>query len=269
MSLDIPRLGLGTYRVTDREECVRSVKMALEIGYRHIDTAEAYQNEEFVGAAIEESSVDRDEVFLATKVLHPRFAEGYDYEDIIEAAEGCFDRLGVDSVDLFYGVHWPGGDYEPEPTFDACAELVDRGYADAIGACNLTLELLDEARTVSDVPIDALQVEVHPLLKQRELREYCDRHDIALVGYGPLGNGAVLEHEVVQEIADDYDVSPAQVSLAWLRERRVAAIPKATSQEHIADNWESRELYLDDDALERIDELEDERVYDPPYAPSW
>lgn len=268
----VPALGLGTYRMTDEDVCADAVSTALETGYRHIDTAEAYGNEEAVGAGIDDAEVPRDEVFLATKVLHPRFTEdaGYTHEGIVENVEACLDRLGVDRVDLLYGVHWPAGGYDPAATFEACADVVEAGRADHLGVCNMTPELIDEARAVSDVPITAVQVEMHPLLPQRGLRRYCRKQDIDLVAYAPLGNGAVLDDPTIQAVADKHGVSEAQVSLAWVRETGAKPIPKASSSAHIRDNWASLDLELDAEDVSRIDDLDrTERVYDPDYAPDW
>ncbi|WP_158059552.1 aldo/keto reductase [Halorussus halophilus] len=270
----IPTLGLGTYRNDDPDQCAESVRTALEVGYRHFDTAEAYGNEEAVGEGIATGGVPREDVFLATKVLHPKFTDDYSTESIVENGRACLDRLDVDSVDLFYGVHWPGGDYDPEDTFQACARLDEEGAFDHLGVCNMTPELIDEARDVSDLPISAVQVEMHPLLQQEEIREYCDRHGMALVAYAPLGNGRVFEVPELREIGKKHGVSEAQVSLAWLREKGVAAIPKATSEEHIRDNWQSLDLDLDlgldDEDISRIDSIDREkRQYDNPYAPDW
>lgn len=268
--VEAPGIGLGTYRNDDFEQCSTTVRHALDIGYRHIDTAEAYGNEKAVGAAIERSSVSRDEVFLATKVLHPKFTDQYSTANIVENGRACLSRLNVDRVDLFYGVHWPGGDYDPEVAFEACARLADEGAFEHLGVCNMTPELLDEARDVSDHPIDVLQVEMHPLLQQVELREYCDRHDIALVAYAPLGNGRVLDVPELNEIADQYGASPAQVSLAWLEEKGVSPIPKATGRDHLAENWAAGDLELADCDVAKIDAIaRSERQYDNPYAPDW
>lgn len=266
----IPAPGLGTYRVTDHDQCVANVSTALDVGYRHIDTAEAYQNEDAVGEAIADSSVPYEDVFLATKVLHPKFTDDYS-EDAVEAnARACLDRLGVETVDLMYGVHWPGGDYDPEATFAACETLYDEGLFDQLGVCNLTVELLEEAQEHSSVPISVLQVEMHPLLPQEELRAYCADEDITLVAYGPLGNGRIFDVPEIQEIAEKHGVSAAQVSLAWAREQGVVPIPKATGREHIADNWESWDLKLPSEDLEAIDAIDrEERQYSPDYAPDW
>ena len=268
--IDVPALGLGTYRNDDLEQCAESVRTALEVGYRHVDTAEAYGNEEAVGEGIATSSVSRENVFLATKVLHPKFTDDYATESIVQNGRDCLTRLGVDSVDLFYGVHWPGGDYDPANTFEACARLNDEDAYDYLGVCNTTPELIDEARDVSDVPISAVQVEMHPLLQQEELREYCERHEMDLIAYAPLGNGRMFDVPELREIADKHGVSAAQVSLAWLREKGVSSIPKSSREDHIRENWQSLELCLDDEDGRKIDSIDrEERQYDNPYAPDW
>ena len=269
----IPELGLGTYRNDEYDQCRESVGTALEIGYRHVDTAEAYRNEGAVGDAIDASTVGRDEVYLATKVLHPRFTDDYSAGAIYEAGLACLDRLGVESVDLFYGIHWPGGDppaYDVDAVAEACERLHDEGAFDRFGVCNLTPELVDEVRGATSLAVDALQVEMHPLLPQADLRAYCDDRGIDVVAYGPLGNGLVLDVPELVEVADRHGVSPARVSLAWLRDRGVHPIPKATAEAHIRDNWASRSLELDADDHAVIDGIgREERVYDPDYAPGW
>ena len=266
---EIPSPGLGTYRNTDHGECVDSVRTALEVGYRHVDTAEAYGNEDAVGEGIAAADVD-DEVFLATKVLHPRFTDDYSAGSIEANVRSCLDRLGVESIDLLYGVHWPAGGYDPETTFDVCATLHDEGLFDRLGVCNVTVDQLEEARDTSAVPITVLQAEMHPLLPQRELREYCEANGIDFVAYAPLGNGRALEEPEIREIADDRGVSPARVSVAWCLEKGTIPIPKATGRDHIEDNWRARDLDLTDEEVERIDAIDDvERQYSPDYAPDW
>lgn len=266
----IPTPGLGTYRVTDKEECIASVRTALEEGYRHIDTAEAYQNEAHVGEALKRVAVDREDVFLATKVFHPRFTEDYSADGFKQNVRNCLDRLGVDHVDLLYAVHWPGGEYDAETTFDAVGDLAEEGLFDRLGVCNMTPANLDEAREASELPIDVLQVEMHPLLSQRDLRSYCNSQDIDLVAYAPLGNGRMLDVPELGEIADSHGVSPARVSVRWAMEKGAVPIPKATSREHVVDNLRAQDLNLTDDEIRRIDEIDrSERQYDPGYAPQW
>lgn len=266
---DIPAPGLGTYRMTTHDECVESVRTAVEVGYRHIDTAEAYRNERSVGEALAEADVE--DVFLATKVLHPRFTDDYSASSIERNARSCLERLGVDAVDLFYGVHWPGVDeYDPETAFQVCADLHDEGLFEHLGVCNMTPTDIDRARDASEVPIGVVQVEMHPLLPQAELREYCAEHDMTLVAYAPLGNGRILEVPEIRAVADEHGVSPARVSVAWCLEKGVVPIPKATGRDHIEDNWRARTLELTDADIERIDSIgRTERQYSPDYAPDW
>ena len=259
----MPMLGLGTWENDSRDQCADSVRTALEMGYRHIDTAQAYGNEEAVGEGIAAADVDRDEIFLATKV----WISNLDYEDVLETTRKSLDRLGTDYLDLLY-VHWPSRTYEPEATLQAFDELYDEGTIRNIGVSNFEPGHIDEAREHLDAPIFANQVETHPMLQQTELREYAREHDIEIVAYSPLARGDVFEIDVLSEIAEKHGVSEAQVSLAWLRESDVTAIPKATSEAHIRDNWESLELELDDEDLRKIDRIDrTRRKVDPGFAP--
>ena len=260
---EMPMLGLGTWKNSDPEACAESVATALETGYRHIDTAQAYGNEDAVGNGIEQAAVDREDVFLATKIWIDNLA----YDDVLETAEASLDRLGVDSVDLLY-VHWPSRTYEAEETLAAFNELYDQGKVDRIGVSNFEPEQLAEAIELSDAPIFANQIEIHPLLQQEELREVCADHDIELVAYSPLARGEVFEVPEIESIAEDHGVSPAQISLAWLRHHGITAIPKATSGEHIRDNWASLSVSLSDEEIETVDSIEttDRRV-DPDFGP--
>ena len=259
----LPPIGFGTWQNDDHEQCAESVRTALEVGYRHVDTAQAYENEAAVGEGIATSSVDREDVFLATKVNTPNLA----YDDVLETTAASLDRLGVDAVDLLY-VHWPLDAYDPEGTLAAFDELVDDGLVRNVGLSNFLPEQLDEAIEQLDAPLFAHQVECHPLLHQDEHLRLAEEHDYHLVAYSPLAQTAAFEHPTIQSVAEAYDVSPAQVCLAWLRQRGAVAIPKATSREHVADNYASLDLELDEDAMERIDAIdEDSRVVDFDSAP--
>jgi 2,5-diketo-D-gluconate reductase B len=259
----MPMLGLGTWQNEDPDQCAESVRTALEMGYRHIDTAQAYGNEESVGEGIEQADVPREDVFLATKV----WKSSLNYDDVIHSTTESLDELDVASVDLLY-VHWPADEYDPEDTLPAFAELRDRGAIDRIGVSNFEPEHLDTAREVLDEPIFANQIECHPLLPQDELRSYADDHDIELVAYSPLARGEVFEVDELTEIADKHDASAAQVSLAWLREKGVTAIPKATGEDHIEDDWNSLGVDLDAEDIEAIDGIDGrERQVDPDFAP--
>jgi 2,5-diketo-D-gluconate reductase B len=259
----MPMLGLGTWENTDADECVNAVETALEMGYRHIDTAQIYGNEAEVGEGIAAADVDREDVFLATKV----WIDDLDAEGVLETTRESLDKLGVEYVDLLY-VHWPSRTYDPAETLGAFDDLVAEGLIDRIGISNFEPEQVDEAIETADNDIFANQVELHPLLPQEELREHCGERDVELVAYSPLARGKVFDVPVLQEIAEAHDASAAQVSLAWLRENGVTAIPKATSEAHIADNWASLTLDLSDEEIERIDAIEEtDRRVDPGFAP--
>jgi diketogulonate reductase-like aldo/keto reductase len=259
----MPAFGLGTWQNEDPEECKTSVQTALDTGYRHVDTAQAYGNEKAVGRGIAAADVDRDDIFLATKVWIDNLA----HDDVLESTEESLDRLGTDYLDLLY-VHWPSGEYEPEETLAALEELYADGLIERIGVSNFEPSHIETAQDTLDTPIFANQIEIHPLLQQRRLREFCADAGIELVAYSPLARGRVFEIDTLSEIAEDRGVSAAQVSLAWLRQNGITAIPKATGADHIRDNWASLDLTLDDSEMERIDALDEgRRLVDPGFAP--
>ncbi|WP_436343863.1 aldo/keto reductase [Natronorubrum sp. FCH18a] len=259
----MPMLGLGTWQNDDSEQCVESVRTALETGYRHIDTAQMYENETAVGEGIARADVDREEVFLATKITPSNLAP----DDVLETARESIDRLGVDYVDLLY-VHWPARAYAGEDTLSAFSELYDEGLIENVGISNFLPEQVAEAVDSCDAPILANQVELHPMLPQPELREACENADVEVVAYSPIARGAVFDQPEIQDVAEKHGVSEAQVSLAWLREKGVTAIPKATGEEHIRDNWGSLTLELDREDIETIDSIDEtSREVDPGFAP--
>ncbi|WP_225332955.1 aldo/keto reductase [Halomicrobium urmianum] len=266
MPIDLPRLGLGTYSDDDREQWTDNVRTALDVGFRMVDTAQVYGNETYVGEGLRQSGVDREDVFLATKTVHHDVPPSAD--QVPGAIDGCLDRLGVDAVDLLY-VHWPSGIYEHEAVLPAYDEAYESGKTRHVGLSNFTPELIDEATDVLDAPLAAHQAEMHPLLPQEELVAHAQEHDYWLVAYSPLAKGEVFEEPAIREVAEKHDASPAQVSLAWLLEKdNVAAIPKASSREHMAANLAARDLELDQEDLDRIDAIDREhRVIDPDHGP--
>ncbi|CAM2850111.1 MULTISPECIES: aldo/keto reductase [Halobacterium] len=260
---EMPEFGLGTWENEDPSACADSVRTALEMGYRHIDTAQIYENEDAVGDGIAAADVDREDVFLATKVWTSELGDG----DVAPATEQSLEKLGVDYVDLLY-VHWPANQYDATETLAALADLQADGVTERIGVSNFEPRHLDEAEDVlGELPF-ANQVEFHPLLQQEELREYADGEDIELVAYSPLARGEVFDVPEIQAVAEKHGVSEAQVSLAWVRRKGVTAIPKATGEDHIADNWASLDLELDDEDVAKIDGIDRrERQVDPEFGP--
>ncbi len=278
---ELPRLGLGTYSENDRDQWTERVETALEVGYRHVDTAQGYGNEAYLGAGLSQSAVDRDDIFLTTKVDTGNLA----YDDVLESVEASLDRLETDYVDLLY-VHWPHDTYDAAETLSAFDELRDRGLIRHVGVSNFEPDQLDRARDVLDAPIAAHQVECHPFLHQDDLRRYARDHDHWLVAYCPLAKGEVFatpenrdiedpfatpvefDVSVMSDIAEKHGTTPAQVSLAWLLSKEnVAAIPKASSKAHMRENREAQTLSLDDTDIDRIDAIEREhRLIDPDFG---
>jgi 2,5-diketo-D-gluconate reductase B len=252
---------------TDPEECARTIADAVEVGYRHVDTAQKYENESFVGDGIAHADLPREELFVATKIHEENLA----YEDVHRTTAESLDRLGLESVDLLY-VHWPAASssedrYDPAETLRAFDELVEQGATRHVGVANFSVELLDEAREHLDAPILAHQIEMHPLLQQSELLEYAREHDHHLVAYCPLMQGAIEEVPELRGVAEKHDATPAQVSLAWLLGRGVVPIPKATGA-HLAENYRARDLELDPGDVERIESIDrEERLIDPAKGP--
>lgn len=260
--MDEFRLGFGTYDLNGRD-AVENVARALDTGYRHVDTAQGYDNEEGVGRGIAEADVDREDVFLATKVDTGNLA----HDDVLASTQESLKKLDTEYIDLLY-VHWPTHAYEGADTLAAFDELVDRGAVRHIGLSNFTPDLLVEARDALDHEVFAHQVERHVYHQQRELLEDAREHDTWLVGYSPIAQGDVLDDPVVERIAAKHDASPAQVALAWhLHGEHTAAIPKA-SGEHVAQNWAARDVSLTEADLADLAELDDgSRVIDPEWAP--
>ncbi len=256
---ELPPIGLGTWQNTDPEQCVESVATALEAGYRHIDTAHYYGNEEQVGRGIAGADVDREEVTVATKVHSEK--TGLDYDGVVEGAELSCERMDLDYIDLLY-VHWPVNEYDPEETLSAFQDLKEDGVIEHIGLSNYSPDYLDDAIEVLGEAPSALQMEMHPYCQQDDLLEYAQREDFWLVAYSPLARGEVFDDPVIEEVAEKHGVSEAQVSLAWLLSKEnVRAVPKATGEAHIRDNLAAAELSLDEEDLARIDGIEKEERY--------
>ena len=252
--MKLPAIGLGTWQNTDPETCVESVRTALDMGYRHIDTAQYYGNEEAVGEGIDAADVPRDDVFVGSKVHADKF--GLAHDQVIEGLEVTLERLGLDSLDLLY-VHWPVGNYDAAETMPAFDELVDRGLIDHVGVCNFSVELLDEAMEHLETPLFAHQVETHPLLPQDELVAHAQDRGYHHVAYSPLARGDVFDIPAVVDVAEKHDTTPPQVGLAWLLSKdAVSVIPKATSEEHIRDNLGALDLGLSEEDIDRIESIE-------------
>ncbi len=263
---EIPEIGLGTWQNTYSEECVESVEEALNMGYRHVDTAQAYDNEDLVGEGIRRADVDRDDVYLATKVWIDNLGAG----DVVESLNRSLDRLGTEYVDLVY-VHWPAGEYSPEDTLQAFDEAVELGLTDDVGVSNFPPWRVDEAREILENPVKANQVEMHPLLQQDEMLGFLRERGIDLVAYSPLARDDVETVSALSEIARKHGVSEYQVALSWLKEKEgVKPIPKASSIRHLRENLRAMELELEDDDLRKIESIpREQRLVDPDFSAEW
>ena len=242
----IPLLGLGVWQVANGPECVNAVRWALELGYRHIDTAQAYGNEESVGQGLRESGIARDEVFVTTKFYPAR-------RDPVAEAEGSLLRLGVDYVDL-YIIHWPqGGATWAWPGMERARE---RGYARSIGVSNFDVAELQQLLAVANVPAAANQVHFNPYAYRERLLEACERRGVVLEAYSPLGTGRHLSSDAVNSIAQRHGRTPAQVLLRWCIQRNIPVIPKSTHRERIAENSQVFDFALSNEDMAQLDKLD-------------
>jgi 2,5-diketo-D-gluconate reductase B len=245
-----PKLGLGTMGIEDPER----IASAIEAGYRHLDTAQIYENEAVVGRGIERASVEREDLSLATKV----WADSLAPEDVLASTRESLDRLGVGYVDLLY-VHRPIDTYDPEETLPAFDRLREEGRVRAVGVSNFDAEQVAEAREILDAPVAANQVEMHPLYQQDDLLADAQRHDYALVAYSPLAQGEAFDLPEVESVAEKHDATPAQVSLAWLAgKENVVPIPRSASDDHLRENLTALELDLDAKDVAKIESIDRE-----------
>ncbi|SDQ64613.1 aldo/keto reductase [Natronobacterium texcoconense] len=251
---EIPKLGFGTARITG-DDCKQAVETALEVGYRHVDTAQMYDNETAVGRAIADSDVARDEIFVVTKV-HPDNAAR---EDVLSSTRASLDRLGLTTVDLLL-LHAPSDRAPLEETLGAMNDLQSEGVVDHIGVSNFEVGGLERAREISETPIVTNQVKYHPYHHQDDLLEYCANEGVCLTAYSPLAEGAVPGDDRLLEIGEKYGKSAAQVALRWLvQQPSVAAIPKAASPDHIESNAAVFDFELTDEEMGVVGDLGDGR----------
>lgn len=257
----MPVLGLGTWQLTG-DECTNSVIMALELGYRHIDTAEGYGNHEQVRAGIEKSGVKREELFITSKVSHSNLRRA----DVLAACDKALKELRTDYLDL-YLVHWPNSSIPMEETLGAMSELVDAGKVRDIGVSNFTISHMEEAARVSPKPISVNQVEYHAYLNQEDLLAKCNELGVVLTAYSPLARGELLNDAVLEGIAAAHGKTVAQIALRWLVQKGVVVIPKARSRKHLSDNMNIFDFELTDEEMARIDTIETtKRLINPPWA---
>ena len=246
--VEIPQIGLGVWRASE-DEAAAAVQDALAAGYRHVDTAMIYRNERGVGRGVAESGVDRERVFLTSKVWNDDIRAG----TTRDALEGTLERLGVERIDLML-LHWPAEGRIA--AWEALIEAREAGLVRSIGVSNFTAEHLDELVAETSVVPALNQIEHHPLLTQPAIREACERHGIAVEAWSPLMQGKFGEQSVLGEIAAAHGRSEAQVVLRWALQRNVIVIPKSVNRSRIEENIDILDFVLDDEAMRRIAALE-------------
>src|SRR5437660_2246215 len=263
--ISLPRLGLGTYRLQG-DGCRAAVESALGLGYRHIDTAEMYANEEAIGAAIAASGVARKDLHVTTKVWNENLAPAA----MRRAFDNSLKKLRIDQVDL-YLVHWPAPNMNLPVMFETLMKLKEEGRTRAIGVANFNVALLRTVVEEIKAPIACNQIEYHVMLDQTRIRQYLAAKSIPLVAYCPLAQGRAASDETLVAIGREHGSTAAQVALKWLLDQDgVAAIPKASRAESQQANLDALKLKLDDEDREAIAALpKDKRFVNPGFAPAW
>ena len=259
----IPQLGLGTWLNSKEKECVDSVKAAVEVGYRHFDTAQIYENEQYVGSALNESEISREELFITTKIWNDNlWWEGFD-----ESFKESLKKLQTDYVDLLL-IHFPVTE-ERRPAWHKMEETYKAGKAKAIGVSNYTVRHLEELLKEATIKPVVDQVELHVLLQQPDLVKYCKDNDIVIEAYSPLAHGYALDNPVIAEIAKKHGKNPAQILIRWCIEQGAVPLPKSIHPDRIRENFEVFDFALDNADLEQIKSLNRgfRTCWDPTHTP--
>jgi diketogulonate reductase-like aldo/keto reductase len=263
----MPVIGFGTWNIAG-EECARSVAEAIRIGYRHIDTAAGYRNEDRVGEGIRASGIPRDRIFLTTKVGPENLAE----RDFYASVENSLKQLKVDQVDLLL-IHWASKVLPVADTIKPLNEAKRRGWAKHIGVSNFTIKLLTEAWAATKEPIVTNQIEYHPYLTQENLVAFMRGKDMILTAYSPLGRQVILDDPVIAGVARKHGRTSAQVVLRWdIQQKNVVPIPKSTKAANIRSNFDIFDFALDDADMKALTALgaRKQRIADwPPASPEW
>lgn len=248
--IDIPVIGLGTWRLSG-DETIKVVKMALQMGYNHIDTAEMYGNEKEIGDAIKD--FNRSKLFVTSKVWY----ENLHYQDLISSCQTSLKKLGTEYLDL-YLIHWPNPAIDMKESFQALSGLYKEGKVKAIGVSNFTVKNLKKALEICQslsLPLSVNQVEFHPFLYQKSLLNFCRENNVYLTAYRPIAKGLVNNDPIIREIAEKYQKTPAQITLKWLIQQDIITIPKASSEGHLRENINIFDFELEKSDIEKLEEV--------------
>jgi diketogulonate reductase-like aldo/keto reductase len=261
----IPAIGLGTWELRGRA-CARLVEQALKLGYRHIDTAQVYENEREVGEGLRASGVRREEVFVTTKVWTTHFAPN----DLERSTKDSLAKLRLSEIDLLL-LHWPNPQVPLSETLGALARVKQLGMVRHIGVSNFTVALIDEAVAACPEPLACDQVEYHPYLDQTKVKDACARQGMALVAYSPVAKGRIKDDATLTRIGRAHGKTAAQVCLRWLVQQNVAAIPRTSRIERLSENIDIFDFALSDQEMEEIAGMASPkgRLTDYGFAPKW
>jgi diketogulonate reductase-like aldo/keto reductase len=261
----IPAIGLGTWELRGRS-CARLVEQALRLGYRHIDTAQVYENEREVGEGLRASRVRREDVFVTTKVWTTHFAPN----DLERSTKESLIKLRLFEVDLLL-LHWPNPQVPLPETLGALAHVKKLGMARHIGVSNFTVALIDEAVAACPEPLVCDQVEYHPYLDQTKVKDACARHGMAVVAYSPVARGRIRGDEILTRIAQAHGKTAAQICLRWLVQQNIAAIPRTSKIERLSENIDIFDFVLSDEEMGEIFAMGSVkgRLTDYAFAPKW
>ncbi len=246
---DLPLLGLGTWELRG-DQCTEVVERALDMGYRHIDTAHMYRNQDAVGQGLKQSGINREDVFITTKI----WQDALRYDQVMKQFQTCLDLLQVEYVDLLL-IHWPNETVPLEETLRAFDEIQAADRARHIGVSNFSNEQVDRAIQLAQAPICNNQVEFHVGHFQESVWRHCRDHGVVVTAHRPLAVGAIANDATLARIGGDHNKSAAQVALRWLVQRQIIAIPKASSEAHLQDNMDIFSWTLDEEEMKRIDRL--------------
>lgn len=247
---NIPSIGFGTWMIEDEDTCIAAVKEALEVGYRHIDTAQVYGNESFVGRAVKESNIARDDIFLTTKLWN----DNQSFDDVIPSFKQSLKNLQTDYIDLFL-IHFPVTELR-RPAWRKMEELYKSGVAKSVGVSNYTVKHLKELMAESDIKPVVNQVELHVFLQQPELVKYCQENNIVLEAYSPLAHGNKLDNELLTSLASKYSKTSAQIMLRWCIQQGFVILPKSVTPSRIKENFEVFDFEIDESDIKLMASLD-------------